>query len=286
MMWRIGFLAFASCSLISTSVQASGPTGTASAPPPGTRADGAQPDPEYGDIMHEADKAPAKLPPTLTPPDVAAPAVVMSKGPFTLRGSHVTGHNVFLPISRSPASPWAGVSKTAPVKVKIDAPRWWIRDETLQCTAAIDHCLPAYSWFWVRNEIDPSPSRNAYPVVFTTEGPKRPGPLADGNSFAFTAYRSVPATKKNLVAGVRVFAFPEAPLPTGTDGVYDRWQMGIVDRVEWELGMVFLKTMEQPFFISAARVAVLSYEPDAGVKILDGKKRDELAVNAADVVVP
>ncbi len=279
-MWRLGLLAVANCSL-TTSMQATGPRGTSSSGP--VRAD--DPDPTYVG-MSDSEKLPAALPPTLTPPDAPAPAIVISRGPFKQHGSNPGGFNVFLPVSQMPASPWSGVSKGAPVTVKIDATRWWTRDESLQCTAALDHCLPAYSWFWVRNEIDPSPSRHAYAVVFTTEGPKRPALLADGNTFAFTAYRSVPATKRNLVAGARVFAFPEAPLPTGTDGAYDRWQMGIVDRVDWELGMVFFKTMEQPFFISAARVAVLSYEPDAGVKILDGKQRDELAVSAADVVVP
>jgi hypothetical protein len=234
----------------------------------------------------DPDKLPSRAPKTTSPPDVAAPAIVASKGPFSQRGGHVGGTNVFLPVSREPASPWAGVSKGHPVKLDFTFEHWWIRDESLSCTAAVDHCLPAASWFWVKNVVETTTLKTAYPVVFTTDGPKRPAPLANGDKPGFTAYRSVPATKKNLVAGARVFAFPDQPLPNGTDGVYDRWQMGIVDRVDWDLGMLFFKEMEQPFFITAARVAVLSYESDAGVKILDGKKRDELAVKAADLVLP
>jgi hypothetical protein len=276
-MWRVGFLVLASCSLIPVS----------SANPADGEGRTASPvDPEASIPMGTYDKVPAKAPATLGPPDAPAPPIVSSKGPFSQRGSHVGGLNVFLPVSQEPASPWAGVSKGHPVKLDIKFERWWIRDESIACTAARDHCLPAASWFWIKNVVEASTLKNGYPVVFTTDGPKRPAPLANGDKPAYTAYRSVPATKKNLVAGARVFAFPDQPVPTGTDGVYDRWQTGIVDRVDWDLGMLFFKEMEQPFFITAARVAVLSYEPDAGVKILDGKKRDELAVKAADLVLP
>ena len=234
----------------------------------------------------DPNKLPAKAPRTVSPPDAPAPAIVESKGPFRQRGSHVGGTNVFLPVSKEPASPWAGVSKGHPVKLDIKWEQLWIRDESIKCTAAVDHCLSAAAWFWVKNVIEASTLRNAYPVVFTTDGPKRPAPLANGDKPAYTAYRSVPATKKNLAPGRIVFAFPDAAIPSGTDDVYDRWQMGVVERVDWDLGMLFLKEREQPYFISAARVAVLSYDPTAGVKILDGKKKDELAVTAAEVVVP
>ncbi|MFN0246678.1 MAG: hypothetical protein ACKV2T_07200 [Kofleriaceae bacterium] len=271
-MLRAAFLALTSCSFIPVST--AGPSKDSEVvhaeqgPPP------------------SADKVPADAPKTLTAPDAAAPAIVESKGPFTMSGSHVGGVNVFLPVSREPANPWSGVSKGHPVKLDIVFEHWWIRDESLSCTAAVDHCLPAAAWFWVKNVVETTTLKTAYPVVFTTDGPKRPAPRADGNKPAFTAYRSVPATKKNLVVGARVFAFPDQPLPSGTDGVYDRWQMGLVDRVDWDLGMLFFKERDQPYFITAARVAVLSYEPDAGVKILDGKKRDELAVKSADLVLP
>lgn len=275
-MWRIGFLVLASCSLIPTS-QAS---------PAGVHPTGEEPkDPESSIPLGAYDKVPAKAPKTLSPPDAAAPALFASKGPYTQRGSHVGGINVFLPVSQEPASPWAGVSKGHPVKLDIKSERWWIRDESIECTAARDHCLPAHAWFWVTSKIDASPLRDAFPVVFTADGPKRPAMHLPVDARAFTAYRGVPATKKNLAPGVRAIAFPDAPLPTGTAGVYDRWQMGIVERVDWDLGMLFFQRMEQPYFITAARVAVLSYEGDK-LTILDGKKRDEIAVKTADLVLP
>lgn len=297
-MWRLAFIALASCSLISTSAQASGPTGSYAAPgssssagPPASSDD----DPERTIALGAYDKVPAKLPPVVTAPDVPAPPIVISKGPFSQRGSHVGGLNTFLPVSKEPASPWSGVSKGKPVTLAFDDDRWWIRDESLTCTAALDHCLPAYAWFFVDKVVTRDTHANAYPVVFVDHDdgkgsfgfhPVRPGPMARGGNPPYTAYRSVPATKKNLVAGARVFAFPDAAIPTGTAGVYDRWQMGIVARVDWDLGMVFLDELEQPFFISATRVAVLAFEPETGVTILGGKKRDELAVKAADVVLP
>lgn len=297
-MWRLGLLALASCSLISTSAQASGPYAAPGAPSsPATTTGAAESTDDPPRVSSPtADNAPAKLPPTVSPPDVPAPAVAVSKGPF----SKVIGYdNVFLPASREPASPWAGVAKGRPVTLPLDYHQWEMRDESLTCTAALDHCLPAYTWFHVEKVVTSDTHRNAYPVVFVDREyddrgrlekrglfPKRPSRYATGSNPPYTAYRSVPATKKNLVAGARVFAFPDAAIPTGTAGVYDRWQMGIVARVDWDLGMVFLEELEQPFFITAARVAVLAFEPETGVTILGGKKRDELAVKAADVVLP
>lgn len=291
-MWRAGFLALASCSLISTSVQASGPTGPSAGPRSSSGSSGAaRPedppvDPESTIPLGAYDKVPAQMPATVSPPDVPAPAIVTSKGPFSQRGSHVGGLNAFLPVSREPASPWTGVSKGQPVKVAFRHDRWWIRDESLACTAALDHCLPAYSWFWVRDEVTDAALRSAHPIVFTTDGPRRPGPVHDIDEQPFVAYRSVPATKKNLVGGARVFVFPDTPIPTGTDGVYDGWMMGVVDRVDWDLGFVFVKNIERPFFVTAARVGVLGWDKASGVHILDGKKRDEIAIRAADVIVP
>ncbi len=278
-MWRISFLALAGCSFITTAQAGPAPARTSSTEKAPEQSGG-------GVALSASSKVPAKPPKTLNVPDVAAPAIIESKGPFSQRGGYVRGNDQYLPISSEPADPWAGVSKGLPVKLDIEIERWWIRDESLPCTAAHDHCLPAHAWLWVKNEVNASTLRTAYPVVFTKWGPKRPAPLANGDSPPYTAYRSVPATKKNLVVGARVFAFPDSETPTGTDDVYLHWQMGIVERVDWDLGMLFLQEMQQPFFITAARVAVLSYEPDAGVKILDGRKRDELAVKPADLVLP
>lgn len=236
--------------------------------------------------MGAADKVPAESPGTASPPDVAAPAIVRSKGPFSQSGSNADGRNVFLPVSQVPASPWTGVAKGQPVQVAFRFDRWWIRDESLTCTAALDHCLPAHAWFWVRDEPGSSTARAALPIVFTSEGPKRPRPLHPIQAQPYLAYRTVPATKKNLAAGARVFAFRDKPLPPDTAQVYDEWQMGVVDRVDWDLGFVFIKDIERPFFLTASRVAVLSYDKEHGVQIVDGMARDKIAVAAGDVIVP
>jgi hypothetical protein len=55
---------------------------------------------------------------------------------------------------------------------------------------------------------------------------------------------------------------------------------------DWELGFVYLAGHEGPHFLSATRVAVLSYVPGGKVKIIGDARRDQLAVSPRDVILP
>lgn len=200
----------------------------------------------------------------------------------------------YMPISSAPADPWAGVAGDKPItfgkrftEVR-SYERWLVRDDHAPCTAMRDHCLPAIAWLVVE-----SPTRDdiqiGRPAAFRPDGPDTPyesgAPLGRDNPYI--AYRTVPATKKNLVAGVIASAleFPTAS-PKTPIAAFTYWFTGTVERVDWDMGFVYLVGREAPMMITATRVAVMSYTPGGKVTILGGKKRDELAVSAADVIVP
>lgn len=237
-------------------------------------------------VGRPAPGAPAPAPKDAAGPrsDVPPPAPAKG-GPYSQRGSHVTGDNVFLPVSSAPAHPYAGVLDGKPVVLVLDD-HWWIRDESLPCTAARDHCLPAQAWFWVPDDVSPTPVRRALPMVFTAGGPRRPGPVNPVGPEPYVAYRTVPATKQHAVAGARAIVFPDQPYPQRGDHVYNTWHTGIVDRVDLDLEMVFLRGDDAAYPLTATRIAVLAYRPGKPIEILDGKRREDLAVSPADLFVP
>jgi hypothetical protein len=114
---------------------------------------------------------------------------------------------------------------------------------------------------------------------------------------AYTAYRTVPAAKKNLVPGALVMmlglqnALGYQPLSTkqfdsGVDVFAHGFGVGVVDRVDWDMGFVFLVGKKDPFWITATRVPVLAWRPGGKVTILGGAKRDQLAVSVSEVTLP
>lgn len=68
---------------------------------------------------------------------------------------------------------------------------------------------------------------------------------------------------------------------------FDRWGVvGVVDRVDLEMGFVYIKVHEDPLWLTSVRVAVLSWRIGGKVQIVGSKKRDQLAVSAKDVFLP
>ncbi len=197
---------------------------------------------------------------------------------------------ITMPISDKPADPWTAVKGDNPVTFEDeDSPvtaRWEVKKRQLACTAARDHCLPPISWMWV-SAAARGPTRQAFVVAFTAYGPRTPNGLRWGqiNPDPYVAYRTVPATKTNLVPGVLAMAYPD-PFPTEVSEVYTPWTIGKVERVDWDLGMAFFEDDGEPRMITGVRVAVLGYEPGGKVTVLDGKQRDQLAVKPADVILP
>jgi hypothetical protein len=198
----------------------------------------------------------------------------------------------------APVDPWAAVDGDGPVRTAggDDDLHMKVREAAADCTAAHDHCLMRNAWFLEsdgRRERDPI-HRNAALYLF---GPGPDGhfrPIAGNAGYAedlsggYTAYRTVPATRKNLAKGALIVGleYPDTKLENGDDPWLAFWHLGVVDRVDWKTGKLYLIGREDPFWIAWSRVAVLSWKPGGKVEILRGKKRNELAVAAADVILP
>ena len=196
---------------------------------------------------------------------------------------------IIMPISNRPADPWAGVKGDQPVTfddTTLADRRWEVRAETTPCTAVHDHCLPPIAWMWVRSS-STGPVRQADIVAFTPDGPTTPNGMRDGIIYPgpYVAYRTVPATHKNLVVGDLAISYGDQ-LPANNEAVYTDWKLGTIERVEWDLGFVFFAGAGEPYAIAATRVPVLRYEPGGKVTIIGDKKRDQLAVAPAEVILP
>ena len=194
-----------------------------------------------------------------------------------------------MPIADRPADPWAGVRGDLPATfddvVTADR-RWEVRPQDLACTAARDHCLPALAWLWVSSHAL-GPVHPAHVVAFTPAGPTTPNGLRWGwiDPAPYTAYRTVPATRRNLAAGAIAVAYPGG-FPTDTAAAYMPWTIGTVERVDWDLGFVFFEGDGEPHMLTGTRVAVLSYAPGGKVTIVGGKARDQLAVAPNELILP
>lgn len=194
---------------------------------------------------------------------------------------------IHFPISDRPADPWAGVDGDHPAMFEDEessvSSRWEIEKRELACTAARDHCLPPIAWMWVTAS---RPTELANVVAFTKYGPRSPNGIRWGHidQSPYVAYRTVPATKTNLVPGAIAFAFPD-PYPTEVSEVYRDWNYGKVERVDWDLGFVFFEGSGEPRMLTATRVAVISWDGTT-LQVLGDKKRDQLAVSPRDVILP
>jgi hypothetical protein len=199
-----------------------------------------------------------------------------------------TRQPLYLPVLDAPADPWTGVAGDAPATID-DSPTLQrlsakAEDHPRPCTAARDHCLPALAWLWIHEGEVHLPVKDAHFAVFTPEGPISPSGYvqsADG----FQAYRTVPATRANLVPGAIVATF-RTPIPADPLDAFQTWRAGTVERVDWELGFIFFEGGQEPQFITSARVAVLSYATGRKVEILGARPRDQLAVRISDVILP
>ena len=116
-----------------------------------------------------------------------------------------------------------------------------------------------------------------------------PAPEDDARAWmrTMTAYRSVPATRGNLVPGALAFAVRGfQPHPASGRDAFDEWRAGVVDRVDWDLGFVYLAGEVEPRWISAARVAVLAWRAGGTVTVVGGQPPDRLAVTLEQVISP
>jgi hypothetical protein len=108
------------------------------------------------------------------------------------------------------------------------------------------------------------------------------------NGAGLIAYRTVPATKANLVPGALVIGLPrERGIPrSGIAAVETAWLFGPLEYVDYDLGVYRIKDAPDTLPLEGARVAVLQYREGGKVEIVGNKRRDQLAVSPNDVFLP
>ncbi len=184
----------------------------------------------------------------------------------------------------TPADPWAGIRGDEPVRWSKDAANHWgVRDAPTVCTARRDHCLDKDAWFIVKQkDLDGHWGREAIVAVFGPEGPVKPWNATTGlTGHDYVAFRTVPATKRNIAPGAMVIGMRDSKLPTDEKHAVGLiWVWGIVDNVDFQSGTYRMRDRDEPLALSGARVAVLSWKPGGKVTIQDGRQRDQLAVTA------
>ena len=199
------------------------------------------------------------------------------------------------PYLSAPADPWAAVQGEYPLRWTEEAANHWtLRGNESPCTAVQDHCLVKDTWFFVaQRDIDSKVDRPLMQIVAMVGvfGPTKPAhawnarPSVHGDDLI--AYRTVPATKQNLVPGAIVIGLGRERWPNTAIAAYEAtWYYGEVEEVQLDLGVYKLKGYGDTLPLEGARVAVLMWKENTKVKILGGKKRDQLAVKASDVFLP
>ncbi len=222
-------------------------------------------------------------------PDGPPPPVATEGGALTRAYDHLP------PYLDAPSDPWTSVVGDQPRRLSATAAEGWVvRSTDFACTAVHDHCVTPETWL-LESDVDArrAPAGHGTAVAFGL-GPD--GPVVPTNvqrsaglpAEPYTAYRTVPATRKNLATGalVAVIPFPETHLHRGGEVFTTTWYLGTVTRVDWDLGLVYLAGRDQAYWLSGARTAVLAWRPGGPVEVLGGRPRDALAVRADEVVSP
>jgi hypothetical protein len=199
------------------------------------------------------------------------------------------------PYPSAPADPWVAVNGDQPKRWSADdANHWVVRGNEWDCSAAHDHCLDKDAWFVVRDsDLERGSLTSATVHVFGPEGESNGLATAantrgGGTGDPYTAFRTVPATRTNLAVGSIVIGLSRetAKLDSGQHAVNAYWNYGTVEDVDFDVGVYKLKGARDTARLTGARVVVLSWHPGDKVKIVGGKKRDQLAVKASDVFLP
>lgn len=200
------------------------------------------------------------------------------------------------PYSNAPVDPWAAVAGDQPLRWSADAARNWKATSTdAACTARIDHCLVRETWFFVSPaDIEAQVRRPLAQVsaavgVFGPDGPARPwNAQSRVQGQDLIAYRTVPATKANLIVGELVIGLPrDRGIPrSGISALETGWVYGTLESVDYDLGVYQIKGYRDTLALEGARVPVLQYREGGRVEIVGNRRREQLAVRASDVFMP
>ena len=227
---------------------------------------------------------PASAAPASAAPASASPAVGHSHAsgdppryapaPATCRAATTYRHQP--PYLETPVDPWIAIDGDRPIV--FDGGKEGRRPDA-DCSALHDHCVRECAWF--------VPDRRSLEAIERApmHVPRRyyAGDDEMGSEQA-AMFRTVPATARNLKPGSIVVATPYPSRKPATEEA--PWTMGRLDRVDLAAGKMYMKGSTQPFWLSATRVAVIAYRKGGPVAILDGRKRDELAVRVDELFLP
>jgi hypothetical protein len=200
------------------------------------------------------------------------------------------------PYPDAPEDPWVAVNGDQPRRMKqSDADLFGIRQNaTTKCTAARDHCLPTQTWFIAKASYDREMhAADVLPAILGTESPISPANTDSRLPYPekYIAFRTVPATRDNLVPGAIVIGQGHGYVSsTAAESWQSSWVIGRLASVDYNTGMCKLETANgvdnDEYPLTFARVAVLRWEPGGTVKIVGDRPRDKLAVKASDVFMP
>lgn len=244
-------------------------------------------------------------PPSVTRPSVnvsasggGASASSLSREPGTLgagfeadpKGPPDGVYSKLPPYPSAPADPWAAVDGDQPRRWSAEAAdHWVVRGNAGDCSAAHDHCLDKDAWFLVPDHRLTRELTTASVHVFGPDGPASPANAGSGfGGDKYTAFRTVPATRHNIAVGSIVIGLSRGTpvLGSGQHAITAYWNYGTVEELDVDIGVYKLKGAGDTAQLTGARVVVLSWQPGGKVKIVGGKKRDQLAVKASDVFLP
>ena len=197
------------------------------------------------------------------------------------------------PYPTAPADPWRGVVGDKPRLWSEDrAHHWVIRGDETECSAAHDHCIDPDAWFVVKNaDVESHLPAVVGWEVFGADGKPATATNAKhydvGADTEWRAFRTVPATKANLVRGAGIVTLDHgAAKPTSGVASHDAaWVYGLLEEVDAGSGTLTIANQEGSYPLWAARVVVLTWEPIGKVQIVGGKQRGELGVKASETFV-
>jgi hypothetical protein len=221
-------------------------------------------------------------------PDPTRPATETENGVLTRR------YEGMPPYPTAPQDPWLGVDGDQPRRLAIEPHELWtVRSNDHDCTAAVDHCLVNEAWL-VEEDASARRSsfRTAHAFAFGPNGLLRPINARTSAGLPgepFTAYRTVPATPRNLVVGalVMTLGFDKPTIQRGAEVFERTWNVGFVEKIDWDVGFVYLVGQpDRTYWITATRTAVLAWKPGEKVIVLGGRPRDQLTVRPDEIVFP
>lgn len=188
------------------------------------------------------------------------------------------------------ADPWVGVQGDQPKRWTAEAvDERRVRDDAYDCTAKFDHCLVKDAWFIVRDrDVERYMPAQSWWTVFSEKGIPSGGSNVVSDDEAFTAFRTVPATKTNIKPGYAVVALSreEGKLKSEHDSANSFWYYGFVEEVDVDGGFFTIKNRADSFKLWSARVIVMQYKKGGKVEMANGFQKNNMAVKASDVYLP